>query len=320
MISDDISLLPLDISDLRSGNIGTYYVHQFDSGYSGPNVLVNALTHGNEICGAHALATFISSSVRPIRGVLNLSFANVAAYETFDPSNPHASRCIDEDMNRIWSKEILDSERTSAELERARELRAIVSSADRLLDIHSMHTDGPALLLSGNTPKGKELAYKVSTPKFIVADSGHASGARMRDYGNFSVPAAEATALLVECGQHWRIQTRDTAIKTLFNFLQAVGTITPDAAEFYTSSTETPMQRLIEVTETITVTNSDFTFVKHYSALEVVANKGTVIGIEGGKPITTPYDNCVLVMAASKLQKGQTAVRLGRLVTSSNEN
>jgi len=41
-----------DIAAYRRGNTGVDYVHTFDSGVPGPHVLVNALTHGNEICGA----------------------------------------------------------------------------------------------------------------------------------------------------------------------------------------------------------------------------------------------------------------------------
>lgn len=41
-----------DISGYRAGNCGIPYLYSFDSGASGPHVMVNALTHGNEVCGA----------------------------------------------------------------------------------------------------------------------------------------------------------------------------------------------------------------------------------------------------------------------------
>jgi len=40
-----------DLSAYAQGNIGVDYVHRFESGKPGPHVLINALTHGNEICG-----------------------------------------------------------------------------------------------------------------------------------------------------------------------------------------------------------------------------------------------------------------------------
>ena len=46
-----LEVLPRDLSAYRQGNIGIDYVHRFESGQAGPHVLINALTHGNEICG-----------------------------------------------------------------------------------------------------------------------------------------------------------------------------------------------------------------------------------------------------------------------------
>ena len=44
-----------DISAWRVGNTGTEGVWQFDSGVPGTHVLITALVHGNELCGAWAL-------------------------------------------------------------------------------------------------------------------------------------------------------------------------------------------------------------------------------------------------------------------------
>ena len=46
------------------------------------------------------------------------------------------------------------------------------------------------------------------------------------------------------------------------------------------------------------------------------APAGTVLGHDDGEPVTTPYDNCVLVMPSINrpLRAGVTVVRLGRLV------
>ena len=44
-----------DISAWRAGNTGVEGVWHFDSGKPGRNVMVSALVHGNELCGAWAL-------------------------------------------------------------------------------------------------------------------------------------------------------------------------------------------------------------------------------------------------------------------------
>jgi hypothetical protein len=46
----------------------------------------------------------------------------------------------------------------------------------------------------------------------------------------------------------------------------------------------------------------------------VIPHAGTVIGADGDRPVTTPYDDCVLIMPSRRLTRGQTAVRLGRFV------
>ena len=90
-----VELQAPDIEPYRRSASGTEFVHVLDSGKPGPQVMVMALTHGNEICGAIALDRFLGMGARPVRGRLVLAFANVAAFGRFDPANPYASRFID---------------------------------------------------------------------------------------------------------------------------------------------------------------------------------------------------------------------------------
>ena len=83
-----VELTPPDIEPYRAGNTGVEYVTTFDSGVSGPRVLVTALTHGNEICGALALDRLFRVGLRPRQGMLTLAFDNIAAYRTFDARVP----------------------------------------------------------------------------------------------------------------------------------------------------------------------------------------------------------------------------------------
>ena len=181
----EVHLLPCDISAYRKGNTGIDYVTTFDSGLPGPHVMVNALTHGNELCGAHALTYLFENDVRPVRGRLTLSFANVAAYETFDAAHPYASRFVDEDFNRLWDQSTLDGPRTSRELIRARAMREVFADADHLLDIHSVDLPQPAMLLAGRRAKGRALAAAIGKPRHVVMDRGHDAGKRVRDFAAF---------------------------------------------------------------------------------------------------------------------------------------
>ena len=310
-----VELTTPDIARWREGNAGVAYLHSFEGPHPGPHVLVTALVHGNEICGAIALDRLLSDGLRPARGRLSLAFVNVAAYESFDPDNPMAARYVDEDFNRLWSPEVLDGPRTSVELSQARELRPLVESVDLLLDIHSLQQGDDALLLCGPLAKGQSLARRLGAPALVVADEGHRAGTRLRDYAGFADPESDKNALLVECGQHWRAGTETVALETAIRFLAAVGTIEAATAQAYGADRPSSPQQVIEVSEAVTVTCEDFAFERPYRGFETIARAGTVIAREGRRVVVTPYDDCVLIMPSLRLKPGQTAVRLGRRIS-----
>ena len=139
-----------DLSRWERGNAGIPYVWRFESKRAGPRITIQGLTHGNEVCGAIALAQLLEATFRPVRGTLTLIFANVDAYLAFDAADPFASRCLDEDLNRLWTPDVLDGPRQSSELTRARTLRPCYEATDFLLDLHSMTDPCPPLGLAAN--------------------------------------------------------------------------------------------------------------------------------------------------------------------------
>ena len=309
-----IELQPPDIGPYRAGNTGVDYVTTFDSGKAGPHVMVSAVVHGNELCGAIALDTLFREGVRPVQGRLTLAFINIAAYESFDPEKPNASRYLDEDFNRVWNDAVLTGPRDSIELRRARELRPIVDSVDLLLDIHSMQHATVPLIMAGPLPKGRRLAHEVGVPQTVVSDPGHAAGTRLRDYDAFGREDSARNALLVECGQHWEADAPRIALETALRFLLHTGTITREFAAPHLPEAAPPAQRFIEVTGPVTIETDGFKFAEDYRGMEVIAKAGTLIGHDGDKPVTTPYDDCVLIMPSRRLRKGESAVRFGRYV------
>jgi hypothetical protein len=311
-----VELTPPDIAPYRAGNTGTDYVASFGAAEPGPHVLVMALTHGNEICGAIALDRLLRAEVKPRRGRLTLAFNNVAAYREFDPRYPIASRYIDEDFNRLWSPATLDGPRRSAELDRARALRPFVDAADFLLDLHSMQYATAPLMLAGLLPRSRALALRVGIPEIVICDAGHAAGPRMRDYAGFGDPTGQQAALLIEAGQHWERRAAEVATDVMLRFLLALDSVTRDdvAALGGPDFAAQPRQRVIEVTEAVTISGDRFDFAGDFHGLEVLPEKGTLIGRDNGREVRSPYDNCVLVMPSRRLVRGQTAVRLGRFV------
>jgi len=306
-----VELDAIDITPYRAGNTSVEYVTSLASGQAGPNVLISALVHGNEISGAIVLDELMRQELRPARGRLTLMFANTAAYHHFDPETPFASRFVEEDLNRVWHPAVLGGERDSVECRRARELRPIVEQADFLLDLHSMQYPAPALMMVGPLHKGRTLAQQLGTPEHVVCDSGHAAGTRMRDYGGFGDEASAATALLIEAGQHWAAATLVCTRDTVFRFLLLLEMISTAQAEPHLTA-PSASQTVVEVTEAVTVESDAFHFAKTYRGMERIKAGGTEIARDGQRPVCTPYDHCLLVMPSRRLQPGDTAVRFGR--------
>ena len=290
------------------------YVHVIESGKPGPTVMVTALTHGNEVSGAIVVDALLDKGLKPRNGALILSFGNVEAYHSFDPRTPFKSRMVDEDFNRVWGRLVQPA--TTAETRRAQVVKPFVERADLLLDLHSMHDDGVPLMLAGPLAKGVELAKKVGSPVDIISDSGHAAGMRMRDYGGFGDPQSPKNALLSETGHHWRATSVVVAKHVTARFLAATGIVAPGDLPAGWKQAPPPSQRVVEVTHAIATRRGNFMPARHFEGQETIAEAGTVLGHDDGEPVTTPYDNCVLVMPSSNrpLRGGVTVVRLGRLV------
>lgn len=305
-----------DLTPYAEGNTGIPYVYTYDSGVPGPHTMINALTHGNEVSGAIAVKALLDAGVRPRRGRLTLSFANIDAYLSFDPERPDASRFVDQDFNRVWMPATLDDMTLdSSELRRARVMRPLVDKVDFLLDLHSMHERSAPLTVSGPLRKGIAMAKQLGVPEHIISDEGHPEGRRMRDYGQFGDPSKPHTALLVESGQHWEAAGVEVARNCCARFLLLCGNV--DAGDIPAGwlKPHPPSQKVIRVTEPVVASGTDFRFAGEYTGLETFADAGTVIGWDGDTPVRTPYPNCVLVMPSLRqLRAGVTVVRLGQLL------
>jgi predicted deacylase len=303
-----------DLGRWASGNSGTPYVWSFAAKSAGPHVLVQALTHGNEVCGAIALDWLLGEGFQPTRGTLTMCFANIAAYESFDRSDPFGSRCVEEDFNRLWTSEVLEGPRETADLARARALRPLYERVDYLLDLHSMTDRCPPLAMAGRQRKGVLLAQALGSPEHIVVDGGHAAGKRLRDFAFFDDSEDPRSALLIECGQHWEAAAPEVAKQMTLRFLRHFGMCEPAFLDAHLEPVPMPRQQVIEVTATVTIATDHFAFVVPVAGLVVVQKAGTVLARDGDKEITTPYDDCVLIMPTRRPKRGETAVRLGRFV------
>lgn len=300
-----IDVLPRDLSPYRRGNTGIDYVHRFESGRPGPHVLVNALTHGNEFCGMVAATHLLDSGVRPLIGTLTVSFANVAAYESFDLARPLDSRQLVHNLNRIWSAAWLDGGEDSPELRRARELRPAVAAADHILDIHSTSTDVRPFWVYPQFDRNGEAALAIGRPAVhLVMPQGLGSGTPLIQHGRHGSADFHGVALVAECGGHFRRESAEFATEAALDFLAHFGLIErPLQPE--------PRQQRFQLLQTWVIKTPDFRFPKPLLGFETFA-EGELIAIDGDEEVRAPCDDCTILMPTRKPVPGREGVYLAR--------
>lgn len=300
-------VLPRDLSAYRQGNVGIDYVHRFESGQPGPHVLINALTHGNEICGMVAATHLLDTGVRPRIGTLTISFANVAAYASFDSTRPFESRQLVHNLNRIWSAGELDGTAASPELDRARALRPVVAAADHILDIHSTSQDVQPFWVYPAYPRNAQVALAIgSPPVHLVMPSGLGSGTPLIQHGRHGLAESDGVALVVECGQHFRQSAADVATAVALDFLAHFGLV-----EAAANRPAPGPQRRYELLETCMVRTPDFRFTRPVQGFEVFA-QGELIATDGPHEIRALCDDCTVMMPTREPIVGREAVYLTR--------
>jgi predicted deacylase len=312
---------PPEMGDWLTGNTGTPGVWRWEASAPGRHVMVSALVHGNELCGAWAVLDLLSRGIRPRRGTLSVVLANLEAFARFDPLRPHVSRCVDTDLNRLWGDMPWrhDGSTPGSEHRRALQLQPHVEASDWLLDLHSMHEPGPPLALTGPLAHHASRTAALGLDALRVADSGHKAGVRLRDHGRYGrADEQDAFAVLVECGYHGAQASVDVALDALARFLEHSGAV--DAADLpahWRRSTADASAPLLVVTDTVTVAPDSIpAFVRPWKSGDRIARAGTLIGWNAALPVTTPYDDCVLVMPTLlHARPGATLVRFARAGT-----
>lgn len=299
-------VLPRDLAAYRQGNVGIPYVHRFESGRPGPHVLVNALTHGNEFCGMVAACHLLDSGVRPLIGTLTVSFANVAAYESFHPERPFDSRQITHNLNRIWSGAWLDGNEDSIELRRARELRPVVAAADHILDIHSTSQDVEPFWVYPAFARNGAVAMALTRPSVhLVMPSGLGSGTPVIQHGRHGQADHDGVAMVVECGQHFKRSSADLAIAVSLEFLAHFGLV--ERAQ----QPQPAAKRRFELMKTHVIQNDSFRFVRPLIGFETF-DEGELIATDGEQEIRALCNRCTVFMPARLPIVGREGVYLTR--------
>lgn len=302
-------LLPRDLSPYRQGNTGVPYVHRFESGTPGPHVLVNALTHGNEFCGMVAATHLLDTGVRPKAGTLTVSFANVAAYESFSRDDPFKSRMLVHNLNRVWSTEWLEGAEDSPDLRRARELRPVVAAADHILDLHSTSQPVQPFWVYPAYERNARAAMTIGVPSIhLLMPGGMSTGTPLIQHGLHGNDSHHGAALVAECGQHFLRASGELAIEVTMRFLAHFGIVDPDP-----TWAAPGRQRRYELLATPVIKTGEVRFARPVIGMETFA-KGELIATDGDEEVRSPCDDCTIFMPARVHVPGRELVYLTRPV------
>lgn len=304
----------IDIAPYRSGNTGVPYVHSLRADRPGPHLMVNALTHGNEWCGLHVVCRLLDLGLRPKAGCLTLSLANVDAYQATGGDGT-GERFLERDFNRLWHDDLLAADRQSVEARRAHQMRPVVATVDRLLDLHSTwHALQPFFVLS-QLPRVRALADALALPprQLFLPDVWH-EGYHLIDYGAFRRPDAAAVGLIAECGQHFAQSSVDTAWRVTLRFLQWHGVLEADQAEAMAPGMTTgATTERYEIVQPVIARTDALRLACSYAGF-VRFQRGELAAMDGDTPVHAPFDGAVLLAPRPRPQAGQQAFSWGRSV------
>lgn len=305
----------VDLAAYRRGNTGIDHVYSFDSGMPGPHVMVNALTHGNELCGMYVVRRLLDAGLRPRAGRLTLSFANVAAYERFGPQALQ-TRFVERDFNRLWHDDLLAQDHRSVEARRAHALAPLVRSVDRLLDLHSTwHAVLPFFVLA-RLPRVRRWADHLALPpRQLLLPAFRHEGYHLIDYGAFAAPEGDAIGLIAECGQHFAATSVSTAWQVTLRFLQASGCIgDDDAAALGLAPPAAPAIERFEIVQPVIAATDHLRMACSYAGF-VPFQSGEIAAYDGALAVTAPFDGAIVLAPRPDPRSGQQAFAWGRRVT-----
>lgn len=301
-----------DLQPFAEGTGGIPHVFTFDSGRAGPHVMVTCLAHGNEPGGLEAVITLIDRGIRPLVGRLSLAICNVAAHAATNGVDPYGTRFVDEDFNRVWSDAILDSDRHSIELDRARQIRPLLASADVLLDLHATPYEATPYFVLKPGSRAAVLADRLGAPHTrFVFNQGSVHSPTLTNYAQFSNPAGQAIGLTVECGLFFARESADVALATIVQLLVLHGLISADTAADLATWRDPARKRLVTVEEAQSVRTADVRLLsrpgdfKGYGAGEIAA-------FDGEDPIRAPFDGAVPLWVKQTFVAGDIAFMWAR--------
>lgn len=304
-----------DISAYRQSNTGIDYGYSFDSGSSGPHVVITGLSHGNEPGGRAAITRLLDEGIRPRIGKLSLILLNIDAYHASNGVDPYGTRFIDHDFNRVWDDDLLNSDQVSVEIARARAVRPIIADADVLLDIHATPYESAPFFVQKPGSRGIDLAERIDMPRNrLFFEQGSAHQPTIANYAQFGRTGGTAMAATVETGLFFSRQSADVALSSAARLLKSYDMIDQNMADSLIVWTHDQPERHIRVLYPEIVHTADIALLFEPASYRPY-RKGEVVAFDGEAPILAPFNGAIPLWIKQKFEENVQAFMWAEKIT-----
>lgn len=271
----------------------------------GKNLAVTGAVHGNERCGAEAIARAIadidSGAIVLKRGTLHLMpITNPRAYV-------EGVRFVERNLNRyLYPKE------TKKHYEDHLDpiVCAFLDKVDVLLDLHSYTSPGgPFMFLggAGSQPGEVDFARALGVRDFVYgweeAYGGGGKGGDKESQGTTEYARAKgAMAVTLECGQHLNPDAADVGYRAILRALAHFGMLDetcPAALSLRQHQGVAPDDQRCVKMKSVYYRDKDASFAKPWRHFDFVAKGEPMALLAGGEAIAAPEDGHIVLPKAS---------------------
>ena len=305
-----------DLARWAAGNTGIPYVWRFAAERPGPRVTIQALTHGNEVCGAIANDWLLRENVRPVRGHAD---AHVRQRRRVPPLRCRGPVRVALRGRGLQPVVVGRSPRRRPADARP---RACPRAAPRLrrnrLPARPAFDDRPVPAAGARGPAAEGARARLrARPARAHRDRHRPRGwhptARLRGVRRSrSIRATRCSSNADSTGNARRRKSRSR---------RRCGSCATSACSTPRSSTPiSTRRRCPRSARSKSPTSSrshtdDFRSRCRSRAWPSSRKRGSLLARDGATEVRTPYDDAVLIMPARRPRKGETAVRIGRFVS-----
>ncbi len=212
------------------------YRHSYDTGLTGPRLLVTGAVHGNERCGPTAIfnimAQLHNNQITLKRG--SLVTVPVANPPAFAAGKRHVGRDLNRDLHPVTNPNSVDDHIRNA-------LCAELSACDVLLDLHSLHCSRvPFAYLGPYNQAERDFALSLGVHHFVQGwqdaykNSNHPIIPTQSTGTTEYARANGAIGVTLECGNHYDPDIANVAVRAIVGAMNNLGMVNTVSDEIQT--------------------------------------------------------------------------------------